>query len=63
MKTFIEYLEAQDITEQEMIILTESLNSEWTPELEAKVDYAIEQFFAEYEMKMVLTTWKDSMKK
>lgn len=48
MKTFIEYLEAQNITEQEMTILTESLNSEWTPELETKVDQAIEQFFAEY---------------
>ena len=49
MKTFIEYLEDQNVTEQELNILNESLNSEWTPELEAKVDSAIEAFFSEYQ--------------
>ena len=48
MKTFIEYLEANQVTEAEISFLNESLNSEWTPELEARVERAIEEFFEEF---------------
>jgi len=48
MKTFLKYLEEQAVTEKDMQSLNESLQQEWTPELEAKVDEAIEAFIAEY---------------
>lgn len=48
MKTFIDYIKEQDITDAEFSILTESLQTEWTLELEAKVDAAIEEFSTTY---------------
>lgn len=49
MKTFNTYLFENAITEQQMKIITEGLQEEWTPELEAKVDAALEAFAAEYQ--------------
>jgi hypothetical protein len=49
MKTFIDYIKEEDITNQELEVLQESLQSEWTPELEAKVDAALEAFTKEYQ--------------
>jgi hypothetical protein len=48
MKTFLELIKEQNITESEIKILQESLNNEWTPELEEKVDAALEEFTNEY---------------
>ena len=48
MKTFIEYLEENRVTEKEMQLLTEGLQQEWTPELEEKVDQAVDEFLNEY---------------
>ena len=48
MKTFVEYLNEQNISEEGIRILTEGLQSEWTDELEAKVDEAIDAFTSEY---------------
>ncbi len=50
MKTFIELIKEQDVTAQELSILTESLQSEWTDELEEKVDAALEEFAKEYQL-------------
>lgn len=49
MKTFNTYLFENAITEQQMKIITEGLQEEWTPELESKVDAALEAFAAEYQ--------------
>ena len=49
MKTFIDYIKEESITNQELEVLQESLQSEWTPELEAKVDAALEAFTKEYQ--------------
>jgi len=48
MKTFIDYIKEQDVTDNEFAILTESLQTEWTDELEAKVDAAIAEFTSTY---------------
>tara|TARA_B100001287_G_scaffold265062_1_gene257571 strand:- start:812 stop:1180 length:369 start_codon:yes stop_codon:yes gene_type:complete len=48
MKTFVEYLEQNKVTENEMALLNEGLQQEWTPELEEKVDLAVDQFLNEY---------------
>ena len=48
MKTFAEYLDEQVVTAKDLQVLSESLVSEWTPELEAKVDAALEEFTATY---------------
>lgn len=48
IKTFKEYLVEQEITESDMAILTEGLQEEWTPELEEKVDAALDEFVSEY---------------
>ena len=48
MKTFIDYIKEQDITPAELIVLQESLNSEWSDELEEKVDAALEEFTKEF---------------
>ena len=48
IKTFNQYLVEQHITNEELSILNEGLQQEWTPELEAKVDAALDQFVAEY---------------
>jgi hypothetical protein len=50
MKTFEQYLLEQQITEQDMQLLQESLVSEWTPELEAKVEAALEEFVSSYKL-------------
>ena len=48
MKTFNDYLVEQQITETDMRLLQEGLQSEWTPELEEKVDAALEEFVRQY---------------
>jgi hypothetical protein len=48
MKTFNDYLVEQQITETDMQLLQEGLQSEWTPELEEKVDQALEEFVKQY---------------
>jgi hypothetical protein len=48
-KTFIEYLQEQDFSSDQLESLNESLQSEWTPELEAKVDAALEEFVKQYQ--------------
>lgn len=48
MKTFLDYISEQNITEAELQILNESLQTEWTDELEAKVDAALKEFTATY---------------
>tara|TARA_R110000772_G_scaffold105909_2_gene207743 strand:+ start:2831 stop:3199 length:369 start_codon:yes stop_codon:yes gene_type:complete len=50
MKTFIEHIELTSVTEADMQILTESLQTEWTPELESKIDEAVESFLKEYQL-------------
>ena len=49
MKTFNKYLVEEKITENDMDILKENLQSEWTPELESKIDAAIEEFCKTYQ--------------
>lgn len=48
MKTFLDYIVEENITDKELMILKESLESEWTQELEEKVDAALEEFIKEY---------------
>jgi hypothetical protein len=48
MKTFLDYMSEANATDQELTILQESLQTEWTPELEEKVDAALEEFVSEY---------------
>ena len=48
MKTFFEYLSEENITKEEITLLEESLQSEWTDELEQKVDAALEEFTKQY---------------
>jgi hypothetical protein len=48
MKTFVKYLEENQVTEKEIQLLNEGLQQEWTPELEAKVDEAVDSFLNEY---------------
>jgi hypothetical protein len=50
MKTFLEYLKEQSVTDSELNILYEGLQSEWTNDLEIKVDEAIEDFVSEYRL-------------
>ena len=47
-KTFNEYLVEQQLTDTDMQLLQEGLQSEWTEELEEKVDHALEQFVKQY---------------
>lgn len=49
MKTFNTYLLENAVTESDMKLITEGLQEEWTPELEAKVDAALEAFALEYQ--------------
>lgn len=49
MKTFNKYLIEESVTEQDMDLIKEGLQSEWTPELEAQIDEAIDAFIAEYQ--------------
>lgn len=48
MKTFNDYLVEQQLTDTDMKLLQEGLQSEWTTELEEKVDFALEQFVQQY---------------
>lgn len=48
MKTFNTYLLENAVTEQDMKLINEGLQEEWTPELEAKIDAALEAFVLEY---------------
>lgn len=48
MKTFNKYLVENEISEQEYNMLKEGLQEEWTPELEAQIDEALDLFEAEY---------------
>jgi len=48
MKTFEQYLKEGELTTTEMEMLTESLQTQWTPELEEKVNTAIEEFTKQY---------------
>ena len=48
-KTFNANLVEQSITETDMQLLQEGLQTDWTPELESKVDYALEQFVNQYQ--------------
>ena len=49
MKTFNKYLIEESVTEQDMDLIKEGLQSEWTPELEAQIDEAIDMFNADYQ--------------
>lgn len=48
IKTFNTYLVEQQLTDTDMLLLQEGLQSEWTKELEEKVDHALEQFVQQY---------------
>ena len=48
-KTFNEYLVEQKLTDTDMQLLQEGLQSDWTQELEDKVDFALEQFIQQYQ--------------
>jgi hypothetical protein len=48
MKTFLNYMSDVNVTDQELTILKESLQAEWTDELEKRVDSALEEFVSEY---------------
>lgn len=48
IKTFKEYLTEQQVTEEDLKILTEGLQEEWSSELEERVDAALEEFSKEY---------------
>lgn len=48
MKTFLDYMEEQNVTAEELVMLKESLQTEWSNELEEKVDAALEEFSKEY---------------
>ena len=50
MKTFIDYLNEQEVTEADINSINESLNQEWTPELESKIDEAVEEFLKDYRL-------------
>ena len=47
-KTFNEYLVEQKLTKTDMKLLQEGLQSEWTQDLEDKVDFALEQFAQQF---------------
>jgi hypothetical protein len=50
MKTFLDYIKEETLTEKELLILTESLQTEWTDELEEKVDAALIEFSLAYRL-------------
>ena len=49
MKTFLDYIKEQNVTDIELQVIQESLQTEWTEELEAKVDAALEEFVKDYQ--------------
>jgi len=48
MKTFLTYLQEQEVTIHDIERINESLNQEWTPELETRIDEAVDAFLADY---------------
>ena len=48
MKTFEQYLKEGELTDGDVSMLKESLQTEWTVELEEKVDKALEEFVKQY---------------
>lgn len=48
MKTFNDYLVENDISEKDYELIKEGLQEEWTPELEAQIDEALDMFEKEY---------------
>tara|TARA_R110002073_G_scaffold331677_1_gene516738 strand:- start:470 stop:841 length:372 start_codon:yes stop_codon:yes gene_type:complete len=48
MKTFEQYLKEGELTDGDVNMLKESLQTEWTVELEEKVDKALEEFVKQY---------------
>ena len=50
MKTFLDYMQEQNVTEAELTLLQESLQTEWNEELEKKVDAALNEFVSEYQL-------------
>lgn len=48
MKTFLDYMKEQNVTAEELVSLQESLQTEWTDELDEKVDAALTEFSKEY---------------
>ena len=49
MKTFEQFLLKEGVNSGEIMILKESLETKWTPELEYKVDIALEEFVKQYQ--------------
>ena len=49
MKTFEQFLLKEGVNNEELFLLKESLQTEWTPELEYKVDIALEEFVNQYQ--------------
>jgi len=50
MKAFLDYMAEDNITKENLEILNESLQSEWTEELETKVDIALDEFLNDYQL-------------
>lgn len=48
MKTFNKYLVENEISEQDYELIKEGLQEEWTPELEAQIEEALDLFEAKY---------------
>lgn len=48
MKTFLTYLEEQNVTVADLDAINESLQQEWTPDLENRIDEAVDAFLIEY---------------
>jgi hypothetical protein len=48
MKTFNKYLVENQISERDYDLIKEGLQEEWTPELEARINEALDLFEAEY---------------
>ena len=49
MKTFNTYLIENAVNEQDLELINEGLQETWTPELEDKIDAALESFASEYQ--------------
>jgi hypothetical protein len=49
IKTFNAYLNENEIVDNDLDLIKEGLQEEWTPELEAKVNEALDAFVAEYQ--------------
>lgn len=49
IKTFNAYLTENEVADMDLHLIKEGLQEEWTPELEAKVNEAMDAFIAEYQ--------------